>query len=194
MYLKAIGQGFHAKPSPTLGSLPAGLNFARQFTEISVEEERVIMHAKKSLLFNGDKEWVKKSKSGLFDVTMGSFDGAEICELVGTYALASLPEDRYCKKEIGLYRDDGLMVHRGTTRSEAERIKKDLTKRFSDLGLKITISTNLLATDFLDLTLNLPSGTYQPYRKPMMFRPTCTGSRTIHPASSRTSLLRSADG
>ena len=25
MYLKAIGQGFHAKPSPTLGSLPAGL-------------------------------------------------------------------------------------------------------------------------------------------------------------------------
>ena len=26
MYLKAIGQGFHAKPSPTLGSLPAGLN------------------------------------------------------------------------------------------------------------------------------------------------------------------------
>ena len=25
MYLKAIGQGFHAEPSPTLGSLPAGL-------------------------------------------------------------------------------------------------------------------------------------------------------------------------
>ena len=26
MYLKAIGKGFHTKPSPTLGSLPAGLN------------------------------------------------------------------------------------------------------------------------------------------------------------------------
>ena len=27
VYLKAIGQGFHTKPSPTLGSLPAGLKF-----------------------------------------------------------------------------------------------------------------------------------------------------------------------
>ena len=26
VYLKAIGKGFHTKPSPTLGSLPAGLN------------------------------------------------------------------------------------------------------------------------------------------------------------------------
>ena len=106
-------------PSISEKLLTDALNFARQFTEISVEEERVIMHARKSLLFNGDKEWVKKNKAGLFDVTMGSFDGAEICELVGTYAyaLASLPEDRYCKKEIGLYRDDGLMVHRGTTRT-----------------------------------------------------------------------------
>ena len=107
---------------------------------------------------------------------------AEICELVGTYALASLPEDRYCKKEIGLYRDDGLMVHKGTTRSEAERIKNDLTKRFSDLGLKITISTNLLATDFLDLTLNLPSGTYQPYRKPNDV-PTYVHWQSNHPPS-----------
>ena len=96
----------------------------------------------------------------------GALTEPKICERVGTYALDSLPEDRYCKKQIGLYRDDGLMVHRGTTRSEAERIKKDLTGRFSDLGRKITISTNLLATDFFDLTLSLPSGTYQSYRKP----------------------------
>ena len=169
-------------PSISEKLLTDALNFARHFTEISVEEERVIMHARKSLLFNGDKEWVKKNKAGLFDITMGSFDRAEICELVGTYALASLPEDRYCKKEIGLYMDDGLMVHRGTTRSEAERIKKDLTKRFSDLGLKITISTNLLATDFLDLTLNLPSGTYQPYRKPNDV-PTYVHRQSNHPPS-----------
>ena len=30
MYLKAIGIGFHTKPSPTLGSLPAGLNQSRR--------------------------------------------------------------------------------------------------------------------------------------------------------------------
>ena len=111
-------------PSISENLLRDALNFARQSTEITLEEERVIMHARKPLLFNGDKEWVKKSKAGLFDVTMGSFDGAEICELVGTYALASLPEDRRCKKEIGLYRDHGLVVQKGTTRSEAERTKK----------------------------------------------------------------------
>ena len=30
VYLKAIGQGFYAKPSPTLGSLPAGVNTANE--------------------------------------------------------------------------------------------------------------------------------------------------------------------
>ena len=35
--------------------------------------------------------WVKKSDSNsLFDVTMGSYDGAEICELVGLYVLERL--------------------------------------------------------------------------------------------------------
>ena len=26
-----------------------------------------------------------KKQSGLFDVTMGAYDGVEVCELVGTY-------------------------------------------------------------------------------------------------------------
>ena len=30
------------------------------------------------------------SSSGLFDVTMGSFDGAETCELVGAYLLHNI--------------------------------------------------------------------------------------------------------
>ena len=32
MYLKATGKGFHTKPSPTLGSLPAGLNYYKLVT------------------------------------------------------------------------------------------------------------------------------------------------------------------
>ena len=28
------------------------------------------------------KPWIKKDSNSLFDVTMGSYDGAEICELV----------------------------------------------------------------------------------------------------------------
>ena len=39
------------------------------------------MNAKKTLLFNNDVPWVKKdAPGGLFDVTMGSYDGAEMCE------------------------------------------------------------------------------------------------------------------
>ena len=38
----------------------------------------------KSLLFLWQtKTWVKKNSNNCFDVTMGSYDGAEICELVG---------------------------------------------------------------------------------------------------------------
>ena len=62
----------------------------------------------KSLLFNGDETWMKK-ESNLFDVTMGAFDGAEICELVGTFILHEITK-KYNKENIGLYRDDGLAV------------------------------------------------------------------------------------
>ena len=38
---------------------------------------------------------------------MGSFDGAELCELVGLYLLSKL-ETLLGKPAVGLYRDDGL--------------------------------------------------------------------------------------
>ena len=42
---------------------------------------------------------------------MGSYDGAEICELVGIYILTRLAT--VIKKiDCGLYRDDGLLILR----------------------------------------------------------------------------------
>ena len=108
---------------------------------------------------------MKKNGNGKFDVTMGSYDGAEICELVGMFALTQLPA-RYKKRNVGLYRDDGLAVFKGVTGSEAERIKKNLTKQFQSLGLRVTINVNLKTVNFLDLTLRLKSGKFWPYRKP----------------------------
>ena len=43
------------------------------------------MHCRKSLLFNNTDTWIKKEGDKDFDVTMGTFDGAEVCELVGLY-------------------------------------------------------------------------------------------------------------
>ena len=33
-----------------------------------------------------------KKQSGLFDVTMGAYDGPEVCELAGTYMLSLISE------------------------------------------------------------------------------------------------------
>jgi hypothetical protein len=51
---------------------------------------------------------------GLFDVTMGSFDGAESCELVGSYLLHLITTKH--GNNFGLYRDDGLGVIKATAR------------------------------------------------------------------------------
>ena len=40
---------------------------------------------------------------------MGSYDGAEICELVRLFILNHLGK-KFGKKKIGLYRDDGLAI------------------------------------------------------------------------------------
>ena len=43
----------------------------------------------------------------MFDDTMGSYDGAEIYELVGLYLLNKL-STVIGKSSVGLYRDDGI--------------------------------------------------------------------------------------
>ena len=101
----------------------------------------------------------------MFDVTMGSFDGAEVCELVGIYVLNILAS-KYNKKQMGLYWDDRLVVFENTTGKQADAIKKDITKSFHDLGLKITIDTNMKIVNFLDVTLDLNTGKHYPFRKP----------------------------
>ena len=87
-------------PSITEKLLRKALNFAKEHTTISAQEEEVIWHARKSLLFSSNSTWVKR-EGEQFDVTMGSFDGAEICELVGLYIL-NLLSQRFEKDSIGL--------------------------------------------------------------------------------------------
>ena len=54
---------------------------------------------------------------------MGAFDGAEVCETVGHFLLYQLSKN-YNKKDIGLYRDDGLAIFKNVSGSKAEKIKK----------------------------------------------------------------------
>ena len=52
------------------------------------------------------------------------------------------------------------------TGSQAERVKKKICEIFQSCGLKITVETNSKITDFLDVTFNLKSEKYYPFRKP----------------------------
>ena len=87
--------------------LNRAISFAKKHTPITNEEVDVIFHSTKSLLLSNDKAWMKKEGSGLFDVAMESYDSAEVCQLVGMFALSQLPR-WYNRCDIALYRDDGL--------------------------------------------------------------------------------------
>ena len=102
----------------------------------------------------------------MFDVTMGSFDGAEIFELVGLFILNDL-SPKSGKEYVWLYRDDGLLLLRGTNGRAPDRARKDHNMIFQHVGLKITAEVKQHTVKFLDVTLNLRNGTYMPHRKPI---------------------------
>ena len=119
-------------PSITEKLLKNAIKFAEKSIHISQKDKEIIFHSHKSLLFSKNKSWVKKGNQ-LFDVTMGAFDGAEICELVGCFILSTIP-DRYNKKNVGLYRDNGLAVLKNKSGPQCERIKKRFPKAVQKPG------------------------------------------------------------
>ena len=152
-------------PSISENILGMAIGFAQEHNIFTEKDLRIIKHCRKSLLYVNNEPWKKKNTKSCFDVTIGSYDGAEICQLVGIYIqfkLAKLID----KKSLGLYRDDGLILLKNTKGREVDQIRKKVIKIFKDVGFKIEIKTNLKIVDFLDVTLNLSNGTYSPYKKP----------------------------
>ena len=92
--------------------LDKAILWARQYVNISDQQESIIKHARKSLLFNDGKTWKKQNSNVTFDVSMGSYDGAEVCELVGLFILNSLSK-KFGNDNVGLYRDNGLVLLKG---------------------------------------------------------------------------------
>ena len=123
------------------------------------------MHSWKTIFFWQDSTWVKKEGDEDFDIPMGCYDGAEICELVGIYI-----QNKLCKlmnkKYFRLYRDDALGILRNTSGPKADRKRKSIIKIFKECGLSITCEVNKKIVDFLDVRFNLNEQTYEPYRKP----------------------------
>ena len=149
-------------PSITEHLFEEALVYAQTLTDITNDELAILRHTRKQLLTLNGNIWIKQNNN--FDVSQGSYDGAEVSELIGLFLLhvvnTQLPEENF-----GLYRDDGLGV---TTKKgpAAAALEKKLHRIFSNHGLKITTSVNIKRTEFLDLVLDLPTGTTAPYRKP----------------------------
>ena len=92
------------------------------------KDTEAIFHARKSLLYYTDKPWVKKGEIN-FNVAMGAYDGAEICELIGIF-LFSLLSKHINKNHIGLCRDDSLAFLKNTSGPETLKLGKKFQKLF----------------------------------------------------------------
>ena len=110
---------------------------------------------------------------------MGSFDGAEICELVGLYLLDKL-SSLIGRKNVGLYRDDGLAAIDSSSGPVLDKMRKNIIALFKNEELSITIETNLFETDFLDVTFNLATGKIFPFRTPIN-QPFYINAKSNHP-------------
>ena len=164
-------------PSITEKLFNDALDFASTQIPISSDDREIFMNARASLLFSQGENWVKQS--GLFDTTMGAFDGAECCELIGIFMLHEI-KMKFPELNIGLYRDDGLGACRRRGGADLDRTRKGLTKLFKDHGLSITIATGLKQVDFLDVTLDLQEAKYKPFMKPNN-TPTYINVESNHP-------------
>ena len=138
--------------------------FARSIATISETVINIIHHSRKSLLFDKTSAWVKKGNNSLFDVTMRSYDGAEICELVGLYVLNRL-STVIDQSGADLQRDDGLAAINNGNVPKLYRIRNDIIALFKEEWLSITNETNIIETDILDVTFNFAIKMYFPFRK-----------------------------
>ena len=148
-------------PSITPDLLDRAINWASELVPISREDRDLFHQTKDSLLFDRGTAWVKKGEQS-FDVTMGSWDGAESCDLVGLFLLSQL---EHLPVKLGLYRDDALGVSTLKAK-ENEALKKQISDVFKANGLGITIEVNKQTVSFLNVTFNLPTASYRDFSKP----------------------------
>ena len=151
-------------PSITEEILEEAISFTKSLIDTDDHKIRTIEHCRKSLSFYNNVAWKKKTTASCFDVTMGSYDGAEICELVGTFMLSKLG-NIIRKKNTGLNRDDRLAVLRKMNARGTDKMRKIIIKLFKEVGFQLEIKSNLKKVEFLDVTLNLITVLYTPYKK-----------------------------
>ena len=144
-------------PSITEELLNNSFIWARSLIKILKIDKEMVFTARCLFLFLNDQPWVKQENPA-FDVTIGSFDGAEVAEFVGLFLLHKLTSIMHLS-DFALYRDDGLCALRCTKRS-IDDIRKKIEVLFKNVKLQIETPPigPAKSLDFLDLNVNLKTG------------------------------------
>ena len=92
----------------------------------------------------------------------------EVCQPVGIFTLSHLTK-LINQNDVGLYRDDGLIVVKNLNGQQTDKLRKNIFQVFKNLGFKTEIKTNLPEADFLDVTFSLIEGTFRTFRRNISF-------------------------
>ena len=114
--------------SISLNLFNEAIQYASTITEISDSDKAIMKYSREALLFHNNQPWEKKSGDPDFDVLMGCYYGAEICEFVEILILNRL-SNIIDKNSIGLYRDDGIGMFKQLPKSISKRLSKNLSSK-----------------------------------------------------------------
>ena len=127
---------------PTISKeiLENAILFVQVYIDIPEKNLPIIKHCRKSLLYNDNEPWV-------------------VLKFIAKNHGSSLPSNKLDKQYTGLYRDDGQVLLRNTSKQKTDRIRKDIIEIFNNTGFKIEIKTDLHIVDFLSIAFDLLDGT-----------------------------------
>ena len=101
------------------------LDWANTMVPITQDQRDIIMHVRKTFLFHKGEAYIK-SNNPEFEIAMGSYDSAEVTDVVGLYMLHLIQEKNWGIISGG-YRDDFTAIS-DLTPKQTDDIKKKTSK------------------------------------------------------------------
>ena len=141
------------------------IEFSKRYTKFNDDKIELLIHTYQTVLCYYNRVWTKSSNKENFDIAMGSYHGAEVCDLVGLFILNEITFI-IGPLNIGLHRDDALGVIIQSLGTIMERTKKRIIETILQIGFDIVIDNGNTTSNFLDISLNLTLNTYCPFTKP----------------------------
>ena len=93
-----------------------------KLVNITNQDKVIMKHTRKSLLRDNSEPCMKKDTE-LLEANIGAYDGAKVCDLLGTFVLYKL-SPKYNKSNFVLYRNDGVTIFENISGPKLERVKR----------------------------------------------------------------------